>query len=74
MKKTLICMVCCLLLCSCALSRQPSVVHTAPARDSSGRQAGPAMDFYEQAEKDLDVNSVIVIPPPLPATKNAGNK
>ncbi len=65
MKKSLICIACCLLLSSCVAGRQASLIHTAPARDGSNRQAGPAMDLYQQAEKDMDVNNVIVIPPPV---------
>ena len=36
---------------------------------SPERRSGPAMFFYEEAEKSADVNNVIVIPPSEKKTK-----
>ena len=54
----------CFFLCSCATS-PPAKKNTLYLKksDSTGRKAGPAMIFQEQAEEDRDPYNVIVIPP-----------
>lgn len=54
-----------LLLFGCA-DKEPTAADKYPKIDKGGgeRKSGPAMLFYEQAEKDADLtDSVIVIPP-----------
>lgn len=55
----------CLLIMGCSSSHQNStMMYPRKPADTDNRKAGRAMLFYEQAEKDLDVNnSVIVVPP-----------
>lgn len=62
-----------LMLVSCAAS-EPSLSSRYPKKpgDTTERKAGRAMMFYEQAEKDLDVNqSVIVVEPPPAENKES---
>ena len=73
MKKAILFFVACLLISSCAaLEQKQSVKYPRKSDTSSGRKSGLPMDFYEQAEKDLDLtNNVIVIPPSEVKKKNA---
>ena len=73
MKKAICFFAVCLLISSCAATEQKqSVKYPRKPDTSSGRKSGPPMDFYEQAEKDLDLtNDVIVIPPAEVKKKNA---
>jgi len=72
MKKAICFFAVCLLISSCAATEQKqSVKYPRKPDTSSGRQSGPPMDFYEQAEKDSDLtNDVIVIPPAEVKKKN----
>lgn len=73
MKKAICFFAVCLLISSCAATEQKqSIKYPRKPDTSSGRKSGLPMDFYEQAEKDLDLtNDVIVIPPAEVKKKNA---
>lgn len=65
LKNGVICISAFMVITSCA-EKKPRLSDTFPKKPESNseRKAGRAMLFYEQAEKDLDINdSVIVIPP-----------
>jgi len=61
---------------SCAPKEQSlSDKYPRKPNESSERKSGRAMLFYEQAEKDMDVNdSVIVIEPPSADEKSSAPK
>ncbi len=64
MKQLLILIAATSLLVGCASKEQPSSRYKKISNADSERKSGRAMLYYEQAEKDLDINeSVIVIPP-----------
>ena len=73
MRKAICVFAVCLLISSCAATEQKqSVKYPRKPDSSSGRKSGPPMDFYEQAEKDLDLTyDVIVIPPAEVKKKSA---
>jgi hypothetical protein len=74
MKQAIYIIAVCLLLSSCgAPARKQTVKYPRKPDTSSGRQSGPPMIFYEQAEKDSELdNDVIVIPPAEVKKKNSG--
>jgi hypothetical protein len=53
-----------LLLSGCVSEKNVGRDYPTRPADTSGRKAGTAMQFYEQAEKDLDVNSNVTVIPP----------
>ena len=56
----------CLLLGGCAAPQsKPSVEYPRKPNDTSGRKAGMAMQLMGQAEKDLDVNTNVLVTPPV---------
>ncbi|GAB6192842.1 hypothetical protein [Desulfocastanea catecholica] len=64
-KQAIVLLIFCILLGGCAASQtKQSAEYPRKANDTSGRKAGPAMQLMEQAEKDLDVNTNVLVTPP----------
>lgn len=64
MKQLLILITAVFLLAGCASKEQPSSRYKKISNGDSERKSGRAMLFYEQAEKDLDINETVIVIPP----------
>ncbi|WP_163340451.1 hypothetical protein [Desulfopila sp. IMCC35008] len=48
----------------CSVHQEKTEKYPRKPADDPERKSGPAMFFYEAAEKDADLNNIIVTPPP----------
>jgi hypothetical protein len=72
-KQAVAVMIFCILLGGCAAPQNKQFAeYPRKPNDTSGRKAGPAMQLMEQAEKDLDVNTNVLVTPPAERQKDTG--
>ena len=71
LKHVLIYLVACLIMSGCASQQQSSTNYPRKASAGSERKSGPAMSFYEQAEKDMDIADEVIVTPPSDKKKES---
>lgn len=53
-----------MVLIGCSTQQPSSPVYPGKPADTENKKSGAAMLFYEQAEKDMDVNTNVTVIPP----------